>query len=111
MLVLVSIEPHSYKQAIGLVIRDLRPCLEVRITEPEDLKAEVARCDPEVVIGCLPEAATSGARFAWTEFKPYDEPAARVRVGARYWELHDVGLEDLLFVVDEAERMARTDEG
>jgi hypothetical protein len=111
VLVLVSIEPHAYKDAIGVVIRDLRPHLEVRIIEPEDLEAEVARLDPEVVIGGLPEAATAGARFAWAEFRPYDEPAARIRVGARCWELRDVSLEDLLFVMDEAERIAWTGEG
>jgi hypothetical protein len=108
VLVLISIEPHAYQEAIGIAIRDLRPHLEVRIIEPEDLQAEVARLDPEVVIGGLPEAATAGARFAWAEFRPYDEPAARIRVGARYWKLRDVSFEDLLFVVDGAERLART---
>jgi hypothetical protein len=111
VLVLVSIEPQAYKEAIGTVIRDLRPHLEVRMTEPEALEAEVARFGPEVVIGGLPEAATAGARLAWAEFRPYDEPAARIRVGARCWELHDVSLDDLLFVVDEAERIAQTGEG
>jgi hypothetical protein len=111
VFVLVSIEPHAYKEAIGTVIRDLRPHLDVRITELEALEAEVARFDPEVVIGGLPESATAGATLAWAQFRPYDEPAARIRVGARCWELRDVSLEDLLFVVDEAERISQTGGG
>ena len=111
MLVLVSIDPHAYNEAIGIIIGKLRPHLEVRIIEPEDLEAKVAWLHPEVVIGGLPEAATTGAKFAWAEFRPYDEPAARIRVGARRWELCDVSLDDLLFVVDEAEWIARTVEG
>ena len=78
--------------------------------EPEELEAEVARSEPDVVIGNLPEPATTGARFAWAEFRPYEVPAARIRVGRRRWELRDVGLEDLLFVVDEAARLAPQDE-
>ena len=106
MVVLVAIEPRSYQEAIGAVIRDLRPRLEVRMIEPEALEAEVARSEPEVVIGYLPESATTGARIAWAEFRPYEEPAARIRAGTRRWELRDVSLEDLLFVVDEAGRIA-----
>lgn len=110
VLVLVSIELQAYKEAIGTVIRDLRPHLVVRMPEPEALEVEVARSDPEVVIGNLPEAATAGARLAWAEFRPYDVPAARIRVGSRSWELRDVSLGDLLFLVDEAERLAQTGE-
>lgn len=110
MLVLIAIEPRSYKEAIGAVVRDLRPRLEVRMIEPEELEAEVARSEPDAVIGNLPEPAAAGARFAWVVFRPYEEPAARIRVGRRRWELRDVSLEDLLFVVDEAAHLARQDE-
>jgi hypothetical protein len=110
VLVLVSIDPHAYNETIGIVIGKLRPHLEVRIIEPEDLEAKVALLHPEVVIGGLPETATAGAKFAWAEFSPYDEPAARIRVGTRRWELCDVSFDDLLSVVDEAERIARTGE-
>jgi hypothetical protein len=111
VLVLVSIEPHVYKQTIGAAIRMVRPRLEVRLVEPEDLKVEVARVNPGVVIGALPETATAGARYAWVEFKPYEDPAAYIRVCARHWVLHDVDFEGLLSVVDEAERIACMDEG
>jgi hypothetical protein len=108
VLVLVSIDPHAYNEAIGIVLAKLRPHLDVRIIDPEELEAKVAGLHPEVVIGGLPEAATAGAKIAWAEFSPYDEPAARVRVGGRRWELCDVSLDHLLSVVDEAEQIART---
>jgi hypothetical protein len=87
---------------------ELRPHLQVLIVEPEDLEAEVARLSPEVVICSLSEPTTAPARIAWVQYRPYDEPAARIRVGARRWELSEVSLEDLLSVVDEAERIAAT---
>jgi hypothetical protein len=42
------------------------------------------------------------------EFRPYEEPPARVRLAGRIWELEEVELPDLLSIVDEAEGLSRT---
>jgi hypothetical protein len=42
------------------------------------------------------------------EFRPYEEPPARVRLAGRTWELSEVELSDLLSIVDEAEGLSRT---
>jgi hypothetical protein len=102
--ILVSIELRFYREVIGAAIQHLKPHLEMVVVEPEDLEAEVARLSPEVVIGDVPEPATGGARLAWVEFRPYEQPAARIRLGAQRWELGEMSLEQLLSVVDEAER-------
>jgi hypothetical protein len=102
--VLVSMELRFYREVIGAAIQHLKPHLEMMVVEPEDLEAEVATLTPEVVIGDVPEPATGGARLAWVEFRPYEQPAARIRLGARRWELHEMSLEELLSVVEEAER-------
>ena len=62
--------------------------------------------DPELVIYSRPNIAAANGRTAWIEFRPYDQPAARVYVGGQQFELEEVELEDLLRVVDEAERLA-----
>ena len=106
MRVLMAIEPRSYREVIGEAIRGLRPHLEVVIAEPDALEPELARLDPELVICSRSSTAASNGRPAWIEFRPYAQPAARIYVGGRRFELEEVELEDLLSVVDEAERLA-----
>ena len=106
MRVLMVIEPRSYREVIGEAIRGLRPHLEVVIVEPDALEPEMERLDPELVICSQPSIAAANGRPAWIEFRPYDQPAARIYVGGLHLELEEVELEDLLAAVDEAERLA-----
>ena len=106
MRVLMAIEPRSYREVIGEAIRGLRPHLEVTVVEPDVLEPEMARLEPELVICSRPNLAATNGRPAWIEFHPYAQPAARIFVGDRRFELEEVELEDLLSVVDEAERLA-----
>ena len=106
MRVLMAIEPRSYREVIGEAIQGLRPHLEVVIVEPDALEQEMARLDPGLVICSRPEITSANGRPAWIEFRPYAQPAARIHVGGRRFELKEVELEDLLSVVDEAEWLA-----
>jgi len=101
VVVLVALEPRSYREVIGEAIQDLRPHLEVKVVEPEKLGAEVARLDPEVVLCSQPNTFTSSGRRHWVEFNPYDKPTGTLCVGGRRSELEEVGLNDLLSVVDQ----------
>ena len=107
MRVLMAIEPRSYREVIGEAIRGLRPHLEVVIVEPDALEQEMAHLDPGLVVCSRPEITSANGRPAWIEFHPYVQPAARIYVGGRRFELEEVELEDLLSVIDEAERLAR----
>jgi hypothetical protein len=107
MVVLIAIEPRSYRQAVGEALRSMRPHVEVVVLEPGTLGAGVARLEPEVVFADGPDASSPPGRPAWVEFRPYEEPPARVRLAGRRWELGEVGLEDLLSLVDEAEGLSR----
>jgi hypothetical protein len=106
MRVLMAIEPRSYREVIGEAIRGLRSHLEVAIVDPETLEPEMARFDPGLVICSRPNTAAANGRPAWIEFQPYAQPAARIYVGGRRFELQEVELEDLLSVIDEAEWLA-----
>ena len=110
MVVLIAIEPRSYRQIIGRTIQALRPHLEVVVLDPDTLEAGVARLDPELVFANRPASSSSGER-AWVEFRPYEEPPARVGLAGRTWELSEVELSDLLSIVDEAEELSRTARG
>jgi hypothetical protein len=106
--VIVAIEPRSYREAIGENVRALRPRIEVYIIDPEVLERWVGRLDPELIFAHQPNILTSTGRSAWVEFRPYEDPAARVCLGGRQWELEEVDLEDLLSLVDQTEALART---
>ena len=106
MIVLMAIEPRSYRQVIGRTIQALRPHIEVVVLAPDTLEAGVTRLDPELVFADRPASSSSGGP-AWVEFRPYEEPPARVRLAGRSWELEEVDLPDLLSIVDRAEELAR----
>ncbi len=100
-MVVIAIEPRSYRQAIGRTIQALRPHLEVVVLEPDTLEAGVARLEPDLVFANRPASSLSGGP-AWVEFRPYEHPPARVCLAGRTWELSLVELSDLLSIVDEA---------
>jgi hypothetical protein len=107
MVVLIAIEPRSYRQVIGQTIQALRPHVEVVVLEPGTLEAGVARLEPDLVFADRPASSSSGGP-AWVEFRPYEEPPARVRLAGRTWELEEVELSDLLSIVDQTEELSRT---
>jgi hypothetical protein len=107
MVVVFAIEPRSYRQAMGEALRSMRPHVEVVVLEPGTLEAALARLKPDLVFANRPASSPSGGP-AWVEFRPYEEPPARVRMAGRRRELGEVELEDLLSLVDEAEELVRT---
>lgn len=108
MRVVIAIEPHSYREVIGRTIRALRPHIEVTILDPSTLRAGVARLDPELVFAASPDTLVPAGRSAWVELRPYQHPPARICLGGRRRELEEVGLDELLSLVDETEELART---
>lgn len=102
-VVLVAIEPRFYAHAIGTVIGQSRPLLDVRIVEPEDLSAEVLRLRPRLVLCSRPDGRPDrDGATAWVEFYPYAEapPRVKIRMDDRCSTLEDADLTDLLSIVD-----------
>lgn len=99
--VLVSIEPRSYREAIGATLQVLRPHHKIASVEPCVLRDEVLRLDPQLVIAAAPNEITSNGTPAWMEYRPYDETPAQVCVGGHRREVASVDLDVLLAVVDE----------
>jgi hypothetical protein len=108
MVVVFAIEPRSYRQVMGQAVQTLRPHLEVVVLEPGTLEAAVARLAPHLVFANQPDASSPSGGPAWVEFRPYEEPPARVCLGGRRWELEEVELENLLSIVDRTEELVRT---
>ena len=108
MKVLIAVQPRSYREAIGEALRGLRPHLMVAIVEPEDLFVEVGQFEPELVFADQPDTLQSAGGRSWVEFRPYEEPPAKITLGGSLRELKEIDLPELLAVVDEAEELART---
>ena len=108
MVVIFAIEPRSYRQVMGEALRSMRPHLEFVVLEPGTLEAAVARLEPDLVFADRPDVSAPTGGPAWVEFRPYEEPPARVRLAGKTRELGEVELSDLLSIVDEAEGLSRT---
>ena len=71
MVVLIAIEPRSYRQVIGQTIQALRPHVELVVLDPDTLGVGVTRLEPDLVFADRPDT------FAWTRGRAH----AKVRVG------------------------------
>ena len=89
-----------------LNLRTLRPAVEVTLAGPEDLDAETERLSPELVV-C--NDATQGVResgSSWVEVRALDGQGMNICIGGKLSTVENAGMEDMLKVVDETERLA-----
>lgn len=110
--VLIAMEDRhrAYRETIESAIRAYRPRVEVAVSGLDALQEEVARLEPGVLISSrLPDAGLAGfAGPAWIELAVEPEQPTRICVGGRLSEMCNPGLEELLSVIDEAERLTQS---
>ena len=110
MRVLVANDPRVYREVIADGLKELRPLIEVSTAEPDELEREVARLRPHLIICSRSISTATQARcLAWVVLYPDGEDRADVG-GARGRTslLVGVGVNDLLWVVDETEQRWRS---
>jgi hypothetical protein len=94
--ILVANEFASYRQTLAIVLRDLRPNVEVFETPSESLDGEIVRLRPDLVI-CSRATRTVKERVAnWVELYPECKPYSTFCVGGRLRAKREVYLSDLL---------------
>ena len=96
---------RAYREVIAVGIRMLRPHTEVASASLEELEEAVARLGPNVVISSVAARPGSGERLAWVELSLDPDRPSMICVGGRYSERSNPGLDVLLKIVDEAERL------
>ena len=105
--ILVALEDNyrAYREVIAVGINALRPHTEVTSVGLAELEVELARLDPDVVISSMATRAGSREMLAWVELSLDPDRPSMIRVGGRYSERSNPGLDVLLKVVDEAEQL------
>lgn len=107
ILVVFEGEYRAYGDAIAGAIGQLRPRAEVAVAEPADLRAEIARISPHLVISSQPKAADPARTPAWVELPHEPGLAGKICFGGQCLEAYDLALGDLLEVIDRAEGLVR----
>ncbi len=68
-VVLVAIDPLMYRQVIAHCIRKHRPCVELRVSDPEKLDGEVQRFAPDLVVCNRVTAVVRASARSWVELE------------------------------------------
>ena len=113
MRILVAVKPRMYREVIALSLHDHRPDDEVLLCPSEALDREIGRFRPHLVVlddneGAAPDGL-SGV-LSRVEILLGASMDARIGVDGRASEVEDICTEDLLAVVDEAEKMIPKEE-
>jgi hypothetical protein len=111
--ILVALEKRMYREVIALSLHQHRPNAEVLLCPPEVLDRETGRFEPHLVVlddndGAAPDGV-SGA-LSRVEILLGASMDARIGVDGQAREVKDICMEDLLAVVDEAEKMIPKEE-
>jgi hypothetical protein len=108
--VLVTVEPRMYREAIASGLQRLRPDLEVMLVPEDVLDGQVETFRPHVLVrndsdGAIPEGLL-GRVVCRVEVLYTDSMNTRISMGGRSYTIEDASLEDLLSLLDEAEKLA-----
>ena len=109
MRVLIGYEEshRSYGQTLEGAIRWLRPGVEVSLARAEDLKEEVRRGDPHVVVCNRPNAVNPGGRVAWVRIPTDPEEPSEFCLDGLRRTSRNPDFKEILAFVDEAEELVR----
>ncbi len=104
--ILVAVKPRVYREVLALSLHQHRPNAEVLISPPEALDGEVGRFKPHLVVcneGVVPDIPPGV--LCRVEIMFSDGLDARIGLEGQVAEAKDVGIEDLLALMDRTEKM------
>jgi hypothetical protein len=101
--VLMANELASYRQTIALVLRELRPDVEVIEADSGNLNQQVLRMSPDLVICSRVTSLVRDRVPNWVELYPECQPISTFCIGGERSTLDDVQLSDLLSLIDRME--------
>ena len=108
--VLITLEPRMYREAIAGALQRSRPNSEVMLAPEESLDGQVHEFAPHVLVRSdsgrgFPEGPL-GSVVLRVEVLYTDHMGVRVSVvGGRSYTIEDASMDELISIVDEAERL------
>ena len=113
MRILVALKKRMYREVLALSLHNYRPNAEVLLCPPEALDHDIGHFRPHLVVLDDNDAAApdelSGV-LSRVEILLGASMDARISVDGQAREVKDICTEDLLAVVDEAEKMIPKEE-
>ena len=111
--ILVAVNPRMYREVLALSLHQHRPNAEVLLCPSEALDREAGHFEPHLVVlddndGAAPDGL-SEVQYR-VEILLGASMDARIGVDGQAREVKDIYMEDLLAVVDEAEKMIPKEE-
>jgi hypothetical protein len=109
VLIVYEDSHRAYGEAMVGAVRASRPDLEeVSLAHLRDLEAEVERFDPHLVVSSRANTLDPGARAAWVLLSDDPDDPSEVCIDGRHRRLENPGLEQILEIIDETEKLVRT---
>jgi hypothetical protein len=103
-------EHRAHREVLGAAIKEVMPRHEVTVCQSSEFEGELERLEPQVVIfGRFRPAEPAGDTLAWVELSMDPTQPTKIRVGESRWAVDNPSLEDLFFVIDKAEGLARSE--
>ncbi|MDP8973793.1 MAG: hypothetical protein M3N45_11645 [Actinomycetota bacterium] len=108
MRILVAVAPIMYRQTLAHVLRRDRPDDEVRLADPQALDREASSFRPHLVV-CndnVPDVGEEVSVPSWVVIRYHDHLSASVFLDGQDTRLiQDIEIEDLLWVIEETQRI------
>lgn len=108
MRILVTVQPQMYREALALALHDYRPDAEVLLGQLKFLNGKAEDFRPHLLVrNDTDEADTELWEnvLCWVEILYSDGMDARVRIDGEVQEIEDISMQDLLAIVERAERL------
>jgi hypothetical protein len=106
--ILITVSPRMYREALALAVHRHRPDFDVRMAASENVYEEMGLFSPHVLVRSDDDDLDPlllERVLCWVEVMYTDSMNAKIGVDGSIEEVSDIAMDDLLRVVDEAERL------
>ena len=97
---------NAYAQAFAAAVGDADPDADVRIVAPRDIRGEVHRFEPHLVVSSQPTDALPEVG-AWFMLSPDPDEPSEMRLGGRHWICANPGLGALARIAESVGGLVR----